>query len=243
MPSCPSSFLSLPYTCRLLYAETAGIELSLNDLIFYYHPKRTGTYVKRPTGVQFLGFLDMCDEKWRCCIRKVWLRNDINTNGRQDVENEDRPVDLHVVIDNLSHYRNMHVIWEFKLDYSSEEHSLMTWISEGLYWEKAFRDIDIFNESRIAGLEPISGLIRRYSSNWRLWRPVSRGPQISDRPMEQLNVPNFRFIPWGREPWGRAFDEAQFRKILETVRMSSERSDEIKERWVELAKRWYTDGM
>ncbi|KAF2267463.1 hypothetical protein CC78DRAFT_566211 [Lojkania enalia] len=222
-------FNQLKYACRQLYHETAGKELIRNDLIFVSRPDRKGKYLERPTGVQFLGFLDMCHEVWRQRIRRVWLRN----YCKIEQDRGENPRDLHIIIDYCKIHPRTTVFWEL---------SQINWlncpailISEGLHWETAFRGTELSSKCAKYKVAWIGGSQMVYTSLWRCWK--SMGPRRGGREIEDINVPNFRFMPWGRDQ----FDEKKFRQSIDTQEPTLE--DEIKKAWLELVREWYTVGM
>jgi hypothetical protein len=107
----------LQYTCRQLRAETLGVEWGYNDLIFQERcdvpQKGENVYLERFPAVQFTGFMDMCDEKWRQRMRRVHLHiKGLSMPTENDLLSAR---DLHTVVSICESYPQMTILWHNNL--------------------------------------------------------------------------------------------------------------------------------
>lgn len=92
----------LKFTCRQLRAETRGLELESNELVFVKDKKRSlaliesneanaHMYLSRIPALQLHAFLNMCSESWRQRIRRVRLQAPATSIENHFVHRRDIP--------------------------------------------------------------------------------------------------------------------------------------------------------
>lgn len=248
-----SEFNQLKYTCQQFRRETMGLELKLrNDITFFCSPEREGEYVQKLPGLQFLGFLDMCHEKWRCSIKRIFLRDFREVNDALGSYGDAKILDMHLIVRLCHNYPNFQVLWEFPI---WEAHSFTSkpqddphfFLSEGLMFSMGFRSNTenrkrVWQISKALKIQVALGSATVYQ---RLWREdLKNQPFWVTRYTNPNNeARNFRMIPRDGP-----LDEAKFRrnfdKWIEKYKptMASE-SEAMKEGWVALAREWYETGI
>lgn len=243
-----AEFNQLKYTCRQLRQETVGLELKLqNDVVFLIGPDRKGLYVEKLPAVQFLGFLDMCHETWRRRIHRVFLRSHHPPNHQIQTYDNANIFDLHLLVRLCHNYPNFLLFWEYPLCYSSGQQEPSSFLSDGLMFELGFRSNSV-NRKRVwrtfqsLNIQVALGCATIYQSMWRRDIPRSRFWQSQYRE-PSLEAPNFRVLP----PDG-PFDEDEFRHRIDTwvenfTPRRAPTTTQMKEGWVALARKWYTEGI
>ncbi|KAH7119064.1 hypothetical protein B0J11DRAFT_582843 [Dendryphion nanum] len=224
-----AEFNQLKYTCRILYYETVGLELtSGNNLIFVFDESRKNEYMSQQPAVQFLGFLDLSSPCRQRKIRRVYLRNGFNV--------EDYGIrDLHLIVYWCQLHPTARVFWEFPVNYDAGQKSPSWFLSDGLALECAMRNTSatIDRRARELGVYLILGQITVYRE--AVWRRDLREQGLGyfqklDAMKTTIEAENFRALPYDGP-----LDEQAF-----WVGMPG--TDEIKMKALELARSWYRDG-
>jgi hypothetical protein len=124
----------LKFVCRQLRAETRGLEVEINELIFLKDKNRARIptahacddhvdsdtkpgienteYISKNPSIQLLGFLDMCSESWRQRLRLIRLRR--TKFDIFDLENN-YFVDFHAIVYYCQRYPKLTVLWQAEI--------------------------------------------------------------------------------------------------------------------------------
>jgi hypothetical protein len=247
-------FNQLKYTCKQLRDETLGLELKLgNDLIFLFRPTSQTEYMKMLPGNQFLGFLDMCHEAWRCRIRRVYLRDPGDTRQhllQRYEKSKSGILDLHVIVGLCHNYPNFFVLWEHPMPtfLGDGQDCPVSLVSDGLMFSMGFRNsqahrAQVWKTIKLLHLDVALASATVYRAYWRRDAPQSHSFHVSKYSKTSVEAPNFRLLPDDGP-----FDEEKFRNNIERwgEGYHSEQKPKTREEtemWIQLAREWYTNGI
>jgi len=239
----------LQYTCRQLRAETLGLEWGYSDLIFqrcYDVPQKgKNLYLERSPAVQFTGFIDMCDERWRQRLRRVHLHM-----KRLPWPNENDVLsarDLHTVVSICECYPQMTILWNNNLvmPYSR---SLLDLLCDSLMLARAVR-VSFPAEKYASELQ-----LRVPWSQTRLlhsfWHVKSKDERQRDgmcfmgkQCRTRTTAENFRIVPFDK----LVYDEELTRKKLHAEMHMDDEDAEGKmalyEKRVAVIREWFENGL